>query len=198
MQCRWPATFSFSTRNTDGSPWLTGVYVVLLTKQDGWQTYAIFILRKDARHAEVAVHLATATWHAYNDFGGESLYVSSHGMPGGHAVKVSLDRPITVGFGAGKFLFEQHEGVRWLEDAGYDLEYFTSADIGGAVNRFGNHRIYISLGHDEYATMSVLDGCKHSPQRERAWPFLPATQWCIRFATKIMIGPSWGYKDQSA
>ena len=55
----------------DGSAWTPGVYVVLLTKQDTFQTYAIFILRNDTRHAEVAVHLATATWHAYNDFGGE-------------------------------------------------------------------------------------------------------------------------------
>ena len=43
------------------------------------------------------------------------------------------------------------------------VEYFTSADIGGAVNRLGNHRIYISLGHDEYATMSVLDRLQAFP-----------------------------------
>jgi hypothetical protein len=82
VRAGWPATFSFSTRNSDGSPWLTGVYVVLLTKSDGWQTYAIFILRDDIRNAEVALHLPTATWHAYNDFGGESLYMSTHGLSG--------------------------------------------------------------------------------------------------------------------
>ena len=157
VRAGWPATFSFATNNTDGSPWLTGVYIVLLTKEDSWQTYAIFLLRDDTRHAEVALQLPTATWQAYNDFGGESLYVSAHGMPGGHARKVSLDRPITLGFGSGKFLFEEHEGVLWLEDAGYDVEYFTSSDIGGAVNRLGGHRIYISLAHDEYATMAVFD-----------------------------------------
>ena len=47
VRAGWPATFSFSTKNSDGSPWLTGVYVVLLTKSDGLQTYAIFILRDD-------------------------------------------------------------------------------------------------------------------------------------------------------
>ena len=70
-------------------------------------------------NAEVALHLPTATWHAYNHFGGESLYASTHGLSGGHARKVSLDRPITRGFGIGtKFLFEEHEGVMWLEDHG--------------------------------------------------------------------------------
>ena len=157
VRAGWPATFSFSTKNSDGSPWLTGVYVVLLTKSDGLQTYAIFILRDDTRNAEVALHLPTATWHAYNQFGGESLYASTHGLSGGHARKVSLDRPITLGFGSGKFLFEEHEGVIWLEDMGYDVEYFASSDVGGAVNRLGGHRIYVTLAHDEYGTMATLD-----------------------------------------
>jgi hypothetical protein len=196
--CSWPTTFSFATRNADGSPWLTGVYVVLLTKQDGFQTYAIFILRDDTRHAEVAVNLATATWHAYNNFGGESLYVSSHGMPGGHAVKVSLDRPITVGFGAGKFLFEQHEGVRWLEDAGYDVEYFTSSDIGGAVNRLGNHRIYVSIGHDEYATMAVLDRLQALPGAGTSLAFLTGNTMVYQIRYEDNERTIVGYKDQFA
>ena len=178
-----------------GSP---GVYVVLLTKQDTFQTYAIFILRDDTRHAEVAVHLATATWHAYNDFGGESLYVSSHGMPGGHARKVSLDRPITVGYGAGKFLFEQHEGVRWLEDAGYDVEYFTSADIGGAVNRLGNHRIYVSIGHDEYATMAVLDRLQALPSSGTSLAFLTGNTMVYQIRYEDNERTIVGYKDQFA
>lgn len=36
-------------------------------------------MRDDTRDAEVAVQLPTATWHAYNSFGGESCYVSQHG-----------------------------------------------------------------------------------------------------------------------
>ena len=151
----WPATFSIATRQNDGTPWLTGVYLVLIADQNGRQTYATFILRDDTRHAEVAVHLGTATWHAYNDFGGESLYVSATGL--GHARKVSMDRPITLGFGSGKFLPDQHEGVIWLENEGYDVEYFATSDVGGATNRLGSHRLYLSIGHDEYTTMATLD-----------------------------------------
>ena len=178
----WPATFSFSTRDSDGSPWLTGVYLVLITKQE-WQTHAIFILRDDTRHAEVAVQLPTATWHAYNDFGGESLYVTTHGLSGGHARKVSLDRPITLGYGSGKFLFEEHEGVLWLEDAGYDVEYFASSDIGGAVNRLGGHRIYISLAHDEYATMAVFNRLQAAIGAGTSLAFLTGNTlpWQIRY-----------------
>ena len=183
VAAHWPATFSFATRNADGSPWLTGVYLVLITKADGKQTYAIFILRDDTRNAEVAVQLPTATWHAYNDYGGESLYITTHGLSGGHARKVSMDRPITLGFGSGKFLFEEHEGIIWLEDAGYDVEYFASSDIGGAVNRLGGHRIYIPLAHDEYGTMAVLDRLEALPAAGTSIAFLTGDTlaWQIRY-----------------
>ena len=195
VRAGWPATFSLSTRNSDGSPWLTGVYVVLLTKSDGWQTYAIFILRDDTRNAEVALHLPTATWHAYNDFGGESLYMSTHGLTGGHARKVSLDRPITLGFGSGKFLFEEHEGVIWLEDTGYDVEYFASSDVGGSINRLGGHHLYITLAHDEYATMATLDRLQAALAGGTSLAFLTGNTfaWQIRYEDndRTIVG----YKD---
>jgi hypothetical protein len=198
VRAGWPPTFSFSTRHSDGTPWLTGVYLVLLTKADTSQTHAIFILRDDTRHAEVAVHLPTATWHAYNDYGGESLYTSSHGMSGGHARKVSLDRPITLGFGSGKFLYEEHEGVRWLEDSGYDVEYFASSDIGGAVNRLGGHRIYVTLAHDEYGTMSTLDRLEAALASGTSLAFLSGNTlpWQIRYEDndRTIVG----YKDRAA
>jgi len=171
---------------------------VLLTKDDGWQTYAIFILRDDTRHAQVAVHLGTATWHAYNDFGGESLYVSASGLPGGHARKVSMNKPTPLGFGSGKFLYEEHEGVLWLEDEGYDVEYMASSDIGGAVNRLGTHRIYVSLGHDEYATMAVLDRLQAALASGVSLAFLTGNTmpWQIRYEDneRTIVG----YKELAA
>jgi N,N-dimethylformamidase beta subunit-like protein len=198
VRAGWPATFTFSTRNSDGTNWLTGVYLMLLTKSDNSQTHAIFILRDDTRNAEVALHLPTATWHAYNDFGGESLYVSSHGLSGGHARKVSLDRPITLGFGSGKFLFEEHEGVRWLEDMGYDVEYFASSDVGGAVNRLGGHRIYITLAHDEYGTLATMDRLQAALANGTSLAFLTGNTlaWQIRYEDndRTIVG----YKDLAA
>lgn len=187
----WPATFTISTRHADGTPWLTGVYLVLLTKAaDGSQTYSIFILRDDTRDAEVALHFPTATWQAYNDFGGESLYVSSHGL--GHARKVSLDRPITLGFGSGKFLYEESEMARWIEDLGYDVEYFSSVDIGGAVNRIGKHKLYITSGHDEYATMAVMDRLQAALGAGTSLAFLTGNTfaWQIRYEQneRVMVG----------
>ena len=195
----WPTTFTVTTRHADGKAWLTGVYLVLLTKvADGWQTYAIFIVRDDSRDAEVALHLPTATWHAYNDFGGESLYVSSHGL--GHARKVSLDRPITLGFGSGKFLYEEAKAVRWLEDRGYDVEYLSSVDIGGSAGRIGNHKLYVTVGHDEYATMATMDRLEGALAAGTSLAFLTGNTlaWQVRYEAndRVMVGYKEFAKDE--
>lgn len=181
----WPATFTISTRHPDGTPWLTGIYLVLLTKADGRQTAALFILRDDTRDAEVAVHIPTATYQAYNDYGGESLYVSTHGLSGGKARKVSLDRPIArqYGNGTGTFLYQEHEALIWLEDRGYDVEYVSSADLGGANGRIGNHRLFMLLGHEEYATMAEFDRLEAAVARGTSLAFLTGNTlyWQIRY-----------------
>ena len=181
----WPVTFSVLTRHDDGKPWLTGVYLVMLTKDDGEQTAALFILRDDTRDAEVAVHFPTATYQAYNDYGGESLYVSTHGLSGGKARKVSLDRPFArqYGNGTGTFLYQEHQAVIWLEDHGYDVEYVSSADIGGNNGRIGNHRLFMLVGHEEYATMAEFDRLETAFARGTSLAFLTGNTlyWQIRY-----------------
>ncbi len=181
----WAPTFSVMTRDEDGTPWLTGVYLVLLTKEDGLQCYVIFILRDDTRDAEVAVQLPMATYQAYNDWGGESLYTSQHGMSGGKARKVSLDRPINawIGFGSGFFLNQEQPAVRWLEEHGYDVEYVSSLDTGGPNGRVGTHRLYISVGHDEYATMAAFDRLSAAVASGTSIAFLTGNTmyWQVRY-----------------
>ena len=190
----WPSTFTVSTRYGDGKPWLTGVYLVVLTKNDGTQTGALFILRDDARDAEVAVHLPTATYQAYNDYGGESLYVSTHGLSGGMARKVSLDRPFArqYGNGTGTFLYQEHEAVIWLEDHGYDVEYVSSADIGSENGRIGAHRLFMLVGHEEYATMAEFDRLEAALARGTSLAFLTGNTmyWQIRYENndRVIVG----------
>lgn len=181
----WTSTFTVATRNGDGTPWLTGVYLVLLTKEDDSQTYCVFILRDDTRDAEVGVQFPTATYQAYNDYGGESLYRSSHGLSGGKARKVSLDRPIAreFGYGTGSFIFQEHEAVIWLEDHGYDVEYQSSSDTGGPNGRIGNHRLFMLVGHEEYATWEEFDRLESALARGTNLAFLTGNTlyWQIRY-----------------
>ncbi len=185
VRAGWPTTFSFPTRHADGTPWLTGVYLVMLTKQDGFQSAALFILRDDTRDAEVAAHFPTATYQAYNDWGGESLYVSSRGLSGGKARKVSLDRPIArqYGNGTGTFLYQEREAVVWLEENGYDVEYGGTADLGGPNGRIGTHRLLMLIGHEEYATMEQFDRLEDAVNRGVNLAFLTGNTmyWQIRY-----------------
>lgn len=185
MVAGWTPTFTISTRHSDGRPWLTGVYIVVLTKTDGWQTGTIFVLRDDTRDAEVGVQLPTATYQAYNNYGGESLYSSSHGLSGGKARKVSLDRPIgrQWGYGTGTFLNQEHAMVQWLEEHGYDVEYQTSSDTGGQNGRVGAHRLFMIVGHEEYGTMAEFDRLENAVSNGTNLAFFTGNTlyWQIRY-----------------
>lgn len=181
----WSPTFTVTTTHSDGTPWLSGVYLIMLTKADGWQTAALVILRDDARDAEVGVQLPTATYQAYNNYGGESLYQTSRGVAGGKAVKVSLDRPIArqYGNGTGTFLYQEHEAVIWLEGHGYDVEYYSSSDTGGQSGRIGGHRLFMIIGHEEYATMAKFDRLENAVANGTSLAFLSGNTmyWQIRY-----------------
>jgi N,N-dimethylformamidase beta subunit-like protein len=196
----WTPTFSFSTRHPDGTPWLTGVYLIMLTKQDGWQTSALFILRDDTRDAEVGVKLPTATYQAYNNWGGESLYESASGLPGGKALKVSLDRPIArqYGNGTGTFLYQEYEAVKWLEDHGYDVEYAASTDIAAQNGRIGAHRLFMIIGHEEYATMAEFDRLLGAIENGTSLAFLTGNTlyWQIRYENNDRVIVC--YKDRAS
>src|SRR5437016_7245448 len=40
--------------------------------------------------------------------------------------------------------------VRWLEANGYDVTYFTNVDSERNGGLIKNHKLYLSVGHDEY------------------------------------------------
>ena len=89
----------------------------------------MFVVRDDVSNAELLYHTSDATWQAYNDFGGNSLYT---GSPAGRAYKVSYNRPfITYGNVFGEhtwFLVNEYPMIRWLERNGYSLTYISDLD----------------------------------------------------------------------
>ena len=40
--------------------------------------------------------------------------------------------------------------VRWLEANGYNVSYFTGVDSDRRGNLIRNHKMFLSMGHDEY------------------------------------------------
>ena len=90
------------------------------------------------------------TWQAYNSYGGNSLYT---GSPAGRAYKVSYNRPFNtrVVDGGQDWVFNaEYPMVRWLEANGYDVSYTTGVDSDRRGALIRNHRVFLSVGHDEY------------------------------------------------
>ena len=137
--CRWPATIEF----TIGDDWQSGFHLVTLTAHGAPAgrdvAHACFVVRgrpDDPARPKALYVLDTNTWHAYNTWGGRSLYT------GGHTV--SHARP----FGRGILSRPEVERddrkarpVRWGEEPDVDgtifQRYRTEHDYPAAIGSAG-------------------------------------------------------------
>ena len=125
---------------------VSGIYIALLKRTDtGGVSQIIFVVRNDASTSALLVQTSDTTWQAYNDYGGFSLY-------GNRAFKVSYNRPnIVRGSNSLTSPFDaEYPMVRWLEANGFDVSYFTGIDADRRGQLITNHKVYLSVGHDEY------------------------------------------------
>ncbi len=116
-------------------------------------SHIYFIVRDDASHADLLFQTSDTTWQAYNRMGITSTYGSfdpAHPME--RAYKVSLNRPyVTRDYRAVNLVFNaEYPMVRWLESNGYDVTYSTGLDSDRRGALIRNHKVFLSVGHDEY------------------------------------------------
>jgi hypothetical protein len=147
-------TWSETDRLVIGPEWVPGVYLARFTDSIGRTSAFPFVVRSD-RVAAFAVVLSFATYEAYNQMGGASLY----GGPGAtqqesyanRAVKVSFARPLNAWVVQNDFLGVDYMLVRWLEQNAYDVNYITDYDfhLGGGVDP---KSAWLFAGHSEYWT----------------------------------------------
>lgn len=132
--------------------WVSGVYVVKLVTSTHFMRYTLFVVRDDASHAPILFQLALATYQAYNELGGRSLYGGADTKAydlSERSYAVSFDRPLA---GAGLGLLPRFEGplIMFLERAGYDVSYMTDIDLVLHPQPITQHRLLVIGGHDEY------------------------------------------------
>jgi phosphodiesterase/alkaline phosphatase D-like protein len=132
----------------------SGVYLAKLVRTDtGGASQIVFIVRDDDNRSDILFQTSDTTWQAYNSYGGNSLYV---GAPAGRANKVSYNRPMITrgdfnGLGLRSFLFNaEYPMIRWLEANGYNVSYFTGVDSDRRGAEIREHKVFLSVGHDEY------------------------------------------------
>ena len=131
----------------------SGIYFAKLVRLDtGGASHIFFVVRDDLGTSDILFQTSDTTWQAYNQYGGNSLYV---GSPAGRAYKVSYNRPFTTrGSSPEDWVFNaEYPMVRWLEANGYNLSYCTGIDTdrrGAEILNHLNHKVFLSVGHDEY------------------------------------------------
>ena len=148
-ECDWHPGLSF--RIPEALP--SGVFIVKLHGSDGAEADCLFIVRS-RRPAALVAEIPTATYEAYNGWGGDSLY------PGGslrvgvtasdRAVEVSYDRPYATQTGAGQFFIREVALVRFLERYGYPVSYTAIDSIDADPRQLDGARAVIDAGHSEY------------------------------------------------
>ncbi|HXS46600.1 MAG TPA: N,N-dimethylformamidase beta subunit family domain-containing protein [Solirubrobacterales bacterium] len=152
--CGWPVTDSIRV----GRDWASGQYVAKLMlcdgEHEGKAAFVPFVVRAPLdRRADILVQMPFTTAHAYNHWGGKSLYPSnsSDEVP---AVKVSFDRPFPSWHDANlnarwPFVWDI-QLIRFLEREGYDVAYTTDLDTHREPWGLLGHPLVVTSGHDEY------------------------------------------------
>jgi hypothetical protein len=133
--------------------WPEGSYLLRMDAENGAQRYAPVTVRSASTAGKVVLKNSTATWQAYNTWGGYDLYNG----PGGAAdfnnrsLVVSLDRPLDVD-GAFMFLAHDRPVIELAERMGLPLAYVTSMETATEPHLLDGASAFFSLGHDEYWT----------------------------------------------
>jgi hypothetical protein len=177
--CDWPAALEIPVGD-----WRSGYYAVSLTAGDERHVAFVVVRPEPSYAAPIVLVLSTTTWHAYNDWGGPSLYTGG--------TRVSFRRPFAKGFlvkpepigrmmqpepdreamgfrtwarahglsdwcgGAGWFTYER-TFVRWAERTGLRVDVATGPDLERHPEVLDAARLYVSAGHDEYWSWGMRD-----------------------------------------
>jgi hypothetical protein len=182
-ECDWHATLSFPIPAALPS----GVYIVKLLAARGAQSDCLFVVRS-SHPAPLLVEIPTASYEAYNAWGGDSLYPGATKLTGlthtTQGVEVSYDRPYDSQTGAGQFFIREVAMVRFLERYGYPAAYTTSESIDSEPAQVKGTKALMDVGHSEY--WSARDEQAFSSARDHGTSLIfissDTMAWRVRFA----------------
>lgn len=149
----WPS----AARLAVPSDWKSGLYAaVVIDRSDRRRRrFAPFVVRAAARPARIVVSIPFTTYHAYNAWGGASLYPFN--SPNGVAASLSIARPFDVFDGAGFMFYGDWQLARWLDRERDDVSYITSFDLHRDPHVFDGAALFVTAFHDEYWSTPMRD-----------------------------------------
>ena len=142
----WARSLSVPTHD-----WPEGSYLLRLDAEDGAQRFVPLTIRTPDNSGRVVIKNSTATWQAYNMWGGYDLYNGPAGIGDydNRSLAVSLDRPFDLN-GAFMFLAHERKLIQLAEKMQLPLGYASSMDIAADAGLLRGASAVISGGHDEY------------------------------------------------
>ena len=196
-ECAWHPTLSFAIPSALPS----GVYIAKLSAPTGQRDCLFVVLA--ARPQPLLAQLPTATYEAYNAWGGDSLYpggadrVAATGTTQG--VEVSYLRPYDSITGAGQFFARDVAMVQFLERYQYPVSYTTSESVDDDPAQLAGHRALIDFGHSEYWSERQAAGFAHARNAGTSLLFFSSDTmaWRIRFAPATAAASNPGAPDET-
>jgi len=210
--CGWPTTLTIAV----GEDWRSGYYSVTLSS-GAEQAHAFFVVRPSARISPILLVLSTATYNAYNDWGGPSLYTGG--------TRVSFERPLARGFlhkpepavrkaqaipdreALGYFTWAEEQGlspwsggsgwwtwerpfIAWAEREGFAIDVAVSQDLEQHPEVLDGHRLFLSVGHDEYWSWEMRDAVERFLAGGGNAAFFSGNTcwWQVRYEDDAMTG----------
>jgi hypothetical protein len=195
VECNWVPSIRFQVT----PEWPPGNYLLKLVGSNGQQKLMPFIVRDDESRSAIVVQNSVTTWQAYNLWGGYSLYYGVSGSGQSYDTRsrvVSFDRPYGLADkdwadGAGDWLGNDYPFVMLAERLGLDVTYWSDLDFSANPDLISNHKLLVSLGHDEYWSSSMLEAALRARSAGVNFAFLGANA-CFRHirVQSSPIGPN--------
>lgn len=136
--------------------WPSGLYMVVATQASGAVRFAPVVVRSPVtERAAVMVQVPLTTYHAYNGWGGASLY--RYNSPDGSATELALTRPFDVFDGAGFAFYGDVQLAAWLHREGIAASWTTSLDLHARADALDGARVLVTSFHDEYWSTPMRD-----------------------------------------
>lgn len=134
-----------------------GDYLFKLDAGPRVQAYVMLTVWDPTSHATYLIMNRTFTEEGWNTFGGYSYYQGMGACPAGapsypvcnRARVLSFDRPYDTGNGSSDFFGDEYPLIEFCEQHGLDVAYVTDVTVSEHPSIVANHRVLLSLGHDE-------------------------------------------------
>jgi N,N-dimethylformamidase beta subunit-like, C-terminal/Bacterial Ig domain len=158
-------------------------------------SHIVFVVRNDDSKADVVFQTSDPAWTAYNRWGGSNTYHSHFmGATTGNefrAFKVSYNRPLSnrehTRHAVNQIFNAEYPMIRWLERNGYDVTYLAGVDSDRRGQQIRNHKLFLSVGHDEYWSGSQRKNVEAARDAGVNLAFLSGNEvfWKIRYEPSI-------------